>query len=73
MTLSMDKTKLRKAARACLHLSIIFDNELKDPNNIMSDDRRESLERSRKMWLDLHDEIDQKITAWEEKHGGGQS
>lgn len=73
MTLSMDKTKLRKAATACLQMSIIFENQLKDPDSIMTDDRRASLERSCKMWLDLHDEIIHKVKAWEEKHGGDRS
>jgi hypothetical protein len=39
----------------------------------MTEDIRKSRERSRQMWLDLHDEIIQKVTAWEEKHGGGRS
>lgn len=68
MTISMDKTKLRKAATACLHLSFIFEDQLKNPDNMMSEDRMASLESSLKMWLDLHDEIIQKIKAWDEKH-----
>lgn len=68
MTISMDKTKLRKAATACLHLSFIFEDQLKNPDNMMSEDRMTRLESSRKMWLALHDEIIQKIKAWDEKH-----
>lgn len=68
MTISMDKTKLRKAATACLHLSFIFEDQLKNPDNMMSEDRMASLESSLKMWLDLHDEIIQKIKEWDEKH-----
>lgn len=73
MTISMDKTKLRQAATACLHLSFVFEDQLKNPDNIMTDVRRERLESSRKMWLEIHDEIMRKIAAWDEKFGGGRS